>query len=289
MEAVMTDAMGALHTAPKMLIADDDPDILRLLAERCKALGFEVETARNGIKALIVARRSHPDILILDVNMPEADGLSVCVRLLESVGNSAAVVVITGSTDPDTIHRCESLGAFYVRKGPEFWKALASALSVIFPHMADRVQELEKRSKDGGVRKRPRVLLVDDDPEVEMFLSSRLAKFGVDMLYAADGVQGYQIACKSAPGAIICDYSMTNGGAQYLLARLRSTPGTENIPFFVISGRQLDALTKETLKRRICGYPGAASIFQKSFDVDELFGALQKVCGFERRRAEDRL
>ena len=82
----MTDAMGALHTAPKMLIADDDPDILRLLAERCKALGFEVETARNGIKALIVARRSHPDILILDVNMPEADGLSVCVRLLESVG-----------------------------------------------------------------------------------------------------------------------------------------------------------------------------------------------------------
>jgi hypothetical protein len=79
---------------------------------------------------------------------------------------------------------------------------------------------------------------------------------------------------------------MKNGGAHYLLARLRSTPETENVPFFVMSGQQLDPLTEESLKRQICGHPGATRIFRKSFDVDELFGALQKVCGFERNRTE---
>jgi hypothetical protein len=55
----------------------------------------------------------------------------------------------------------------------------------------------------------------------------------------------------------------------------------ENIPVFVISGQRLDLLTEQKLAREICGRPGAARIFRKSFNTDELFGALQEVCGFE--------
>src|SRR5471032_2419055 len=103
-----------------MLIADDDPAIVRLLAERCTRVGFEVETAANGIQALIKANRTHPDILIIDVNMPEADGLAVCARLLDPSRKSLNVVVVTGSRETETVERCEGFGAFYVRKGPEF-------------------------------------------------------------------------------------------------------------------------------------------------------------------------
>ena len=70
-----------------MLIADDDPAIVKMLAARCAGMGFEVETATNGLQALIKANRSHPDIMIIDVNMPEADGLTVCARLLDRPGN----------------------------------------------------------------------------------------------------------------------------------------------------------------------------------------------------------
>ena len=72
----MTDAHEP-SDRPKMLIADDDPAIVKLLAERCSNLGFEVDTASNGVQALIKASRSHPDIMIIDINMPEADGLTV--------------------------------------------------------------------------------------------------------------------------------------------------------------------------------------------------------------------
>jgi CheY-like chemotaxis protein len=285
-EVNMTDLLEASSMAPRMLIADDDPAIVRLLSDRCEKIGFKVETATNGIQALIMARRSRPDILIVDVNMPEADGLSVCGRLLEPGGRPMEVIVITGSKDPMTFERCQSFGTFCGHKGPDFWKNISSSLAMAFPHMADRIKELEFRSIGIEVPTRPRVLLVDDDPDIGMFLSSRLSKCGVDMLRAADGVQGYQMACREAPSVIVSDYFMPNGDAHYLLTRLRSTPATANIPVFVMSGRRLNEKTEQDLKRQICGHAGAARIFMKSFDVNELFGALQTVCGFEKNHVE---
>jgi PleD family two-component response regulator len=68
---------------PRILIADDDPSIVRLLADHCARMGFDVDTASNGIQALLKASRTEPDTLVIDVNMPEVDGLSVCARLLD--------------------------------------------------------------------------------------------------------------------------------------------------------------------------------------------------------------
>src|SRR5471030_273547 len=132
-----------LNAPPKMLIADDNSAIVQLLADRCMKMGFKVETAANGMQLLIKARRSQPDIMIVDVNMPEMDGLSVCSRLLEPGGKPMEVVVVTGSSDPETEARCESLGLFYGRKGPQFWQNIEAALTEIYPGMADRIEEQE--------------------------------------------------------------------------------------------------------------------------------------------------
>jgi CheY-like chemotaxis protein len=278
----MPDIFEARDKAPKMLIADDDPAVVRLLADRCVKMGFKVETATNGIQLLIKARRSQPDVLIVDVNMPELDGLSVCTRLLDPGNKPLEVVVVTGSSDPETAERCESLGMFYGRKGPDFWHSVEGALAEIYPDLANRLGDLENISIDAEIPQRPRVLVVDDDPDVEAFFVSRLEKFGVDTLYASDATQGHRIACKDKPSVIIADNFMPHGDAQYLLYRLRSTPATENIPVFVISARKLSDLTQHNLKRAINGHPGALRVFTKSFDTRELFEALQKFCGFQK-------
>ncbi|MGH6728345.1 MAG: response regulator [Pseudolabrys sp.] len=265
-----------------MLIADDDPAIVRLLADRCVKLGFKVETATNGIQLLIKARRSQPDVLIVDVNMPEMDGLSVCSRLLDPGNKPMEVVVVTGSNDPETAERCESLGMFYGHKGPDFWHSVEGALAEIYPDLAPKFAGIEAPAIDATVPLRPRVLVVDDDPDIETFLASRLSKFGIDTLYAPDAVQGHRIACKDKPTVIITDNFMPDGDAQFLLYRLRSTRATENIPVFVISARKLSELTQQALKREICGRPGALKIFAKCFDTQELFAALQKYCGFQK-------
>jgi CheY-like chemotaxis protein len=269
------------ETAPRILIADDDPSILRLLADRCSLMGFEVETASNGMQALRRIRQGEFDTLIIDVQMPELDGLSVSAYLLEYSRRPLHVIVATGRRDAETVGTCDSMGALYVRKGANFWENLESALVEIYPAKTDRIRQSGLRSTSISVPRRSRVLLVDDDADVEGFLRGRLDKCGVDTLFAANAAQGYLVACQQEPAAIVSDFSMPGGDAQYLLTRLRTTPATRNIPFIVLSGRELSAADKQSLKREIAGQQGAAQIVRKSADTSELFGALQKFCGFE--------
>jgi len=270
------------YETPRMLIADDDPSVVRLLADHCARMGFDVDTASNGIQALLKATRIKPDILVIDVNMPEVDGLSVCAHLLGPDRAPVNVIVITGSKDPDTLERCEGFGAYYARKGPNFWNDLEAALTEIHPRMAGRTHETGTHAPAPEVPRRPRVLLVDDDNDISLFLTSRLEKCGLDVRYAYDAQQGFRMACKDEPAVIVTDYFMPNGDAQYLLTKLRTTVKTANIPVIVLSGRQLSDVTMQSLKREICGHPGAAQILRKSADTHALFEALRKFCGFER-------
>jgi CheY-like chemotaxis protein len=224
--------------------------------------------------------------MVIDVNMPEADGLTVCARLLDPSRRSLNVIVVTGSRDADTVERCEGFGACYVRKGPGFWDGLGRALTGIFPNMAERIKGLEQQSAGAEMRERPRVLVIDDDFSIMKFLSTRLDKCGVELLFASDIAQGYRIAYRETPSVIISDYFLPNGGVTYLLSRLRTTTATQNIPVFVLTGRALDEITQQSLMREVAGKPGVARIFVKAFDTDELFAALQKLCAFEYNRME---
>jgi DNA-binding response OmpR family regulator len=122
-----------------MLIADDDPSIVRLLADHCARMGFDVDTASDGIQAFLRTHRAKPDILVIDIDMPEVDGLSVCAHLLGLDRMPGNVIVITGSRDPVTRERCAGLGVYYARKGPDFWNDLEAALAEIYPRMAGSI------------------------------------------------------------------------------------------------------------------------------------------------------
>jgi CheY-like chemotaxis protein len=269
------------HVAPRMLIADDDPSVVRLLADHCARMGFDVDTASNGIQALLKATRFKPDIVVIDVNMPEVDGLTACAHLLDADKAPVNVIVITGSKDPDTLERCEGFGAYYARKGPNFWNDLETALAEIHPRMAGSIRQSGTHPPAPAVRRRPCVLLIDDDNDINRFLKSRLEKCGLDVTYASESQQGFRMACRDEPAVIVTDYFMPNGDAQYLLTKLRTTAATENIPVIVLSGRQLNEATVQSLKREICGHPGAAKILRKSQDTQALFETLKQFCGFE--------
>jgi CheY-like chemotaxis protein len=282
----MTDTAALIARPPRILIADDDPSIVRLLADRCAGAGFEVETATNGIQALIKANRSRPDVMVIDVNLPEADGLAVCARLLDPSKRPLNVIVVTGSRDTETLERCEGFGAYYIRKGPTFWGCLGDALAELFPNMVHRIKDLNQRPMRAVMHERPRVLVIDDDPAIQDFLSGRLDKCGVELIFALDVGQGFRMACREEPSAIISDYFLPNGSVPYLLSRLRTTPLTANTPVLVLTGRDLGEVTQQSLMREVFGKPGVLSTFRKSVDTDELFGALQKVCGFENSRVK---
>jgi len=80
----------------KILIADDDPQILRALRILLTARGYEVLTARTGAEALSVAVETHPDLVMLDLGMPELNGIEVIEGLRG--WTSVPILVVSGRT-----------------------------------------------------------------------------------------------------------------------------------------------------------------------------------------------
>ncbi len=74
----MTDAAQA---RPKILLADDEPDLLALMRETLERQGYDVATALDGVEALVAIRQTMPDIVVLDLVMPRCDGFKVCREL----------------------------------------------------------------------------------------------------------------------------------------------------------------------------------------------------------------
>lgn len=70
--------------AKKVLLVDDDPDILEFIKYNLERESFEVRTALNGKDALVIAEKEIPDIIILDVMMPEMDGVETCMKIRQS-------------------------------------------------------------------------------------------------------------------------------------------------------------------------------------------------------------
>ena len=77
----------------KILIVDDDPEIVTMLSLRLGRRGYDVKTASDGHRAVEIAKRERPDLILLDVMMPRMDGYEVCTKL-RADGRSAHIPVI---------------------------------------------------------------------------------------------------------------------------------------------------------------------------------------------------
>ncbi|MFA6318028.1 MAG: response regulator [Elusimicrobiota bacterium] len=83
----------------KILVADDEPAVQRIIARLARDLGCEVVVASDGGEAVIVAVRERPAVIFMDLHMPELDGLEALRTILEA-DPAARVIVVTGDGAP---------------------------------------------------------------------------------------------------------------------------------------------------------------------------------------------
>src|SRR6476646_5897449 len=93
-----------------VLLADDDEAFLTALEVRCKELGFRVERAEDGLRTLLKVSKEKPDLLVLDLNLPDVDGFKVVERLTDPKFPPLPVIVLTACSDEIAIQRCKELG-----------------------------------------------------------------------------------------------------------------------------------------------------------------------------------
>ena len=88
-------------TSTKILIVDDDPDIIEILTYNLSNEGYNVKSAVNGIEALKKAKKFIPDIILLDVMMPEMDGIEACANLREIESLSKSMIIFLSARGED--------------------------------------------------------------------------------------------------------------------------------------------------------------------------------------------
>jgi DNA-binding response OmpR family regulator len=102
----------------RILIIDDDENVVAGLSRRLIQQGFSVTLAATGAQGSTTAHRDHPDLIILDLRLPDTDGFSVCQELADAPDTcSTPVILLSGMTRPDIIRRPRAAGCqYFVRK-----------------------------------------------------------------------------------------------------------------------------------------------------------------------------
>jgi signal transduction histidine kinase len=131
------------RTQPLVLVVDDDVALQLLARASLERDGFSVEEATDGAAAVETFARCRPDIVLLDVNLPKADGFTVCSRIRQLPGGAnTPVMMMTGADDVDAIHTAYEAGATDFITKPLHWVLLAYRLryvlraSLIREHLA---------------------------------------------------------------------------------------------------------------------------------------------------------
>ncbi|MEO6729939.1 MAG: response regulator transcription factor [Ferruginibacter sp.] len=117
----------------KILIADDEPDILEIIQFNLQAEGYEVFTAKNGNEAIDEAKKHHPDLIILDIMMPGKNGIDVCnILRLQPTYKETLIVFLSALSDEGTEIRGLEMGADDYLTKPISPKVLISKVNALF-------------------------------------------------------------------------------------------------------------------------------------------------------------
>lgn len=128
----------------KILVVDDDPDIVEFLSYNLKKEGFGIYSANNGRDALKLASKITPQIILLDVMMPEMDGIETCEKLRENPThlNTLIVFLTARSEDYSQIAGFQAGGDDYITK-PIKPKVLVTRLIAMMKRYGPRETEIE--------------------------------------------------------------------------------------------------------------------------------------------------
>lgn len=128
-----------MSNVKKILIADDEPDILEIIQFNLQQEGYEVTTAKNGDEAIEAAKKTHPALIILDVMMPGKNGIEVCnILRTQPAFKDTLIIFLSALSDETTEVRGLETGADDYLTKPISPKVLVSKVNALFRRVNDK-------------------------------------------------------------------------------------------------------------------------------------------------------
>ena len=241
------DDLFSLDDKPVALVVDDDRGTRLIARTLLEESGFIVEQAEDGIEALSAFERSKPDIVLLDVVMPEMDGFAVCkeIRHRSEQGRHIPVLMMTGLDDIDSIHRAYDAGATDFITKPINWTIFQHRLRYIWRSSLVsedlRKSEMKNRALIGAL---PDLLLrITSDGRI---LESR-EPAGFDQIFSGNGLLSKKInevfsEEVSRPIMKNLDRALTFGGMQFLEHNLQVDEDARHYEWRIVGSGKDEAM-----------------------------------------------
>ncbi len=153
----------------KILIADDEPDILEFLKYNFEKEGYEVSTALNGLEAIEKAEEISPDLIILDVMMPEMDGMEACRILREKTAFKSTLILFLTARSEDF----SEIAGFQAGADDYVTKPIRPRV------LLARVRSLLSRKVKGGEAAKEKII---GKGEVQIFPDKRLVQINEQVI-----------------------------------------------------------------------------------------------------------
>lgn len=138
-----------MNNAPHILVIDDEPQILRAMRTILTERGFKVTATNRGEEGLTLAAASEPDLVVLDLGLPDMDGVEVCMRLREWT-QIPIIILSVRDNERDKVAALDMGADDYLTK-PFGIEELLARIRVALRHSANRKGEQNKTVKAGSI------------------------------------------------------------------------------------------------------------------------------------------
>ena len=224
---------------PLVLIVDDELAARELIASHLESENYRIDAAGSGKEAIEKARRIRPDVITLDILMPDGTGLQTLFELRNIPELAETPVIVVSVVDEKQVGL--ALGAAEYLVKPVSKETLLAAITRHLPCAQD----------DGKC-----VLVVDDDAETRTLVSETLGLAGYTTKAAQSGAEALQLLSETPVSAILLDLLMPELDGFEVLRRIRQNPDWKNLPVFILSAKDLSPEEKQLLHQEARAFFG---------------------------------
>jgi len=211
------------HARKRILLVDDDSHLLVTLTDYLQSEGFDVEQATNGREALDMLDKIEPDLIILDIGMPEMSGLTFLTQIASGGGMTRyPVLVFTAKVAMEDFFSDIAIEGFIPKPCSE-------------AELLRRVREVldRKARRDSDARKSKRLLLAENSAETAEALARCFEDAGYDVELVHAGTQVLESASLETPDVIVMRDSLPRVTGTTMAAMISAVPALKLVPIVV--------------------------------------------------------
>lgn len=233
---------------PLALIVEDSPQACELLKLYVESAGYRVEVAHDGVQAIDMAKRLHPNVITLDLMLPLKDGWQVLKELKRHPLCKQIPIIIVSIIDEKNLGF--SLGAVDYFVKPVSKQDLLNAIERV--HILPKITDHQ-----------PTILVIDDDRAATDLVQVILENEGYRVLKAFHGKEGVELAAREHPDLIILDLIMPEMSGFNVAYQLKHIPATRSIPIVILTSMEIDEETQAQLESYVAGIMGKSSFTKR--------------------------